>query len=254
MSQLAERTGRARGSSPPRVEWHPTACAAAEAVQSRSHRSRERRRAAAHAPRPRRRARSPHRTARADPVFQVANSWAAPASPPVPPLVETSTIVRCVSRAANTRASSSSAAVAESSARAPLPAASRWAKMTIGLAPVEPGALRDHRRQRLLAVDRLRGEVPGVHLKAAARRPAQTAQRARDVCAERLIALAARATVRVGGGEARQFREGARAFESVRRERRMQRIWAPGEREGGDREGQHEGQKRRSVEATVEHL
>ena len=63
----------------------------------------------------------------------------APASPPLPPLVETSTIVRWVSRVANTRASSSSEAVAESSPRAPAPAASRWATITIGVAVVEPG-------------------------------------------------------------------------------------------------------------------
>ena len=66
-------------------------------------------------------------------------SCAAPASPPLPPLVEASTIVRLVSREANTRASSSSAAVPDSSAIAPGAAASRWARITIGAALVEPG-------------------------------------------------------------------------------------------------------------------
>ena len=68
-----------------------------------------------------------------------AASRAAPASPPLPPLVETSTIVRLVSRVENTLASSSSAAVADSSAVEPRAAASRCAKIRIGAALVEPG-------------------------------------------------------------------------------------------------------------------
>ncbi len=68
-----------------------------------------------------------------------AANCAAPASPPEPPLVDTSTIGRCVSREANTRASSSSAAVPDSCATEPEAAASRWAMITIGLAPVAPG-------------------------------------------------------------------------------------------------------------------
>ena len=63
----------------------------------------------------------------------------APAAPPLPPLVETSTIVRCVSRAANTRASSISAAVPDSSPSDPRAAASRWARITIGVFPLDPG-------------------------------------------------------------------------------------------------------------------
>ena len=66
-------------------------------------------------------------------------SWATPASPPLPPLVEASTIVRLVARAENTRASSSSAAVADSDARAGPWEASRWATITIGVEVVEPG-------------------------------------------------------------------------------------------------------------------
>ncbi len=73
-------------------------------------------------------------------------SCAAPASPPLPPLVEASTIVRLVSRAANTRASSSSAAVPDSSALDPGAAASRCARITIGAALVEPGRCAIDRR------------------------------------------------------------------------------------------------------------
>ena len=62
-------------------------------------------------------------------------AWAAksiaPASPPLPPLVDTSVIVRLVSRPARTCASSSSAAVPDSCARDPGAAASRCASSTI---------------------------------------------------------------------------------------------------------------------------
>ncbi len=64
-------------------------------------------------------------------------------------------IVRLVSRSANTRASSSSAAVPDSSAAELRPAPSRCATIRIGAAPVEPARLRDHVCERALAVDRL---------------------------------------------------------------------------------------------------
>src|SRR5439155_20784380 len=82
---------------------------------------------------------SPSTIAASNDALSWAANSAAPASPPLPPLVDTSTIVRWVSRAANTRASSSSAAVPDSSARALGPAASRWARIATGAALVAPG-------------------------------------------------------------------------------------------------------------------
>ena len=66
-------------------------------------------------------------------------SFAAPASPPLPPLVETSTTVRFVCSFESTRASSINTAVPESAAREPLALASRCATTTIGLSFVVPG-------------------------------------------------------------------------------------------------------------------
>ena len=80
----------------------------------------------------------------------------APAAPPLPPLVETSVSVRSVWRPPKTRASSSSAAVPDSSASAGLPAASRCATTTIP----GPGRARAAWRRRVsrsrVAVDRAR--------------------------------------------------------------------------------------------------
>ena len=83
--------------------------------------------------------RSPRTIAASSLAGSSPRSWATPALPPLPPLVEASTIVRWVSREANTRASSSSAAVEDSSAFAGPRAASRWATITIGVSLVEPG-------------------------------------------------------------------------------------------------------------------
>jgi hypothetical protein len=56
-------------------------------------------------------------------------SWLAPAAPPEPPLVEAKVMLRR-SWPETTLASSNIAAVPDSSARAPRPAASRWATTT----------------------------------------------------------------------------------------------------------------------------
>ncbi len=115
-------------------------------------------------------------------------------------------------------------------------------------------ALRDDRRERALAVDRLRRELARVYLKAAAGRAAEPAQRRRDVSGQRLIAAAAR---RARGELARErvrFGECAGAFEGVRRERRAERAGAAGQRERGDRQREDEREERRSVQPAVEHL
>ena len=77
----------------------------------------------------------------------------APALPPLPPEVETSTSVEDRSRTLNTRASSSSAAVPDSSASAGEPRASRWAITTMRRLE-SPGRTPDDRLELGLAVDR----------------------------------------------------------------------------------------------------
>ena len=59
--------------------------------------------------------------------------------------------------------------------------ASRWARITIGVALVEPGRCGDHRGERALAVDRLAFEVARAHREAAAGRAAEPFERARHV-------------------------------------------------------------------------
>ena len=150
----------------------------------------------------------------------------APASPPLPPLVETSTIVRCVSRAANTRASSISAAVPDSSASEEDPTApcgrggrgSRSART-----PTRARAPRDHGAQRPFPFARLRLEFVRGHLKAPMAGRAEPFQRLCDLLRERPIAGTTRAPARELGREALQFGERGRAFERVRGRRRAQR-------------------------------
>ncbi len=101
-------------------------------------------------------------------------------------------IVRCVSRAAKTRASSSSAAVPDSSAADPRALASRWAMITIGVPPLAPGALSDHRLERPLTVDRLRRKPPSPYLKAPVPGAAEPFQRVCHPRRERVIAASCR--------------------------------------------------------------
>ena len=237
-------------------------CAAARAARSRGRRSTAPRTASARAragevaEHDRRVERRPRRAGRrgAAELASCDSSRAAPASPPLPPLVETSTIVRLVSRAANTRASSSSAAVPDSSAASPRAAASRCARITIGDGAGRAGRWRDDRAQRAFAVDRLRVEAIGVHREAAAGGAAERLRaRLRDVARERFVAAAARAPLREVAREALQFGVRGRAFEGVGRERRGERQRARPERERGDRKREQEGHEGRSVEAPVEH-
>ena len=92
------------------------------------------------------------------PLSSLARS-AAPAAPPLPPLVETSVSVRRVWRGApKMRASSSSAAVPDSSASARLPAASRCATTTIR-SSIVPGrcamTVRSDRRPSIVSPSRV---------------------------------------------------------------------------------------------------
>ena len=178
------------------------------------------------------------------------------ASPPLPPLVETSTIVRWVSRAANTRASSSSAAVPDSSAARAARRRRRGGRGSrSGVALVEPGRCAITRRA---ACARRRSSAPSklarVHRESRRRPSAQPAQRAARRARRAPRRRAARAAVR----------ETRPRGSSVRRTRaRLRRRRAPAsrcsgartraEREGGDREREHERHEGRAVQAPVEH-
>ena len=115
MGELADHAGRTRERADFLGDRAGDRALQLQREPSRSHRRTAPRTACARcAP-----ARSPSTIAASKGPWARAAKSAAPASPPLPPLVDTRMIVRRVSRVANTRASSSSAAVPESSACAP---------------------------------------------------------------------------------------------------------------------------------------